>query len=278
MFNEMKKWSGGLFILSLIVILLVRYGLIDDETENIPQNSSLKQSAYGFFNPDSELANENAYVNPVADEVKRALSPKVKPHLIYMEGIDELYNGQEMLSEEESVPLLAWNHMRTLLSRSDGLPETAQGVKEAAVVWNDLISSIKNEKASKVAANVSSGHNLEGTVCPFSVTMNDVLLRNSHRSHTLHLPCGLLEDSSITVIGIPDAPYGSFQIRLLGAVISSNSRPPVVLNFNVSMPGGELADESVIVQNTWTTELGWGKPERCPNHRVAAQKGMLMSR
>ncbi|CAM8989712.1 unnamed protein product [Rhodiola kirilowii] len=269
----MKKWSGGVFILVLAVILLGRYCLIDDQIENLPQKSSTKQSsAYTFFNPDSGDANETTAIKPVIEEVKHKRAPLAKPRLINLEGLDELFNSQGVLSKEESVPLLAWNHMRSLLSRSDGLPETAQGVKEAVVAWKILISSIKNEKVSKVPANRSNADDLEETVCPFSVTMNDVL-RSGNRNHTLHLPCGLVEDSSITLIGIPDAQHGSFQIKLLGNASSRDSRPPIVLNFNVSMPGEELTEESVIVQNTWTTELGWGKHERCPNHGIAsAQK------
>uniref|UniRef100_A0A7N0UJZ7 Galectin domain-containing protein n=1 Tax=Kalanchoe fedtschenkoi TaxID=63787 RepID=A0A7N0UJZ7_KALFE len=265
--EKMKKWSGGVFILALAVILLVRYCLIDDQTENLPQKSSTKQSAYEFFNPNDGDANENADVTPVIKKVEPAPAPIIKPGLINLEGLSELFDYQRMLSMEESVPLLAWNHMRSLLSRSDGLPETAQGVKEAAIAWKDLISAIMKEKASKVAANRSNTDNSEVRDCP-SVTMNDTS-QYCHKSCTLQLPCGLVEDSSITVVGIPN---GSFQIKLLSGVGSRGSRPPIILNFNVSLPGEELTEESVIVQNSWTTELGWGKSERCPNHGEASEQ------
>lgn len=286
---RMKKWYGGVFILSLAVILLLRYSCIHndnaaadvdtDKKDSIIQESSSKQSVYGFFNPNSgsgsdsdgdgdgnENRNETPYVKPDSEEVKRALAPRVKPRIIDLEGLDELFSGQQVLNEEQSVPFLTWNHMRRLLSRSDGFPETAQGVKEAAVVWRDL--------AALIHANVSNVDGVEGagTTCPFVVTMDDVSKHGNGSRTILHLPCGLLEDSSVTVIGIPDARHGSFQITLLGSAGLNNSRPPIVLNFNVSIPGEELPEESVIVQNAWTGELGWGKHERCPNHRAPPQK------
>ena len=260
----MKKWSGGLFIMALAVILVLRYSLIAVQPK--------KQSAYDFFRNhptnDSQVKDSGA-VKSSQMEAKKESKPSKKPPLKNIEGLSYLYASKN-LSEEESKALLAWAHMHTLLSRNDTFPETAGGVKEASIAWKDLFSSIEKEKASKFSNN----NNSEDKNCPYSVSTLDRTALSD--GVVLELPCGLVGDSSITLVGIPDGRHGSFQIELIGSQLSEEPTAPINLHFNVSLPGDNMTEEPFIVQNTWTSEAGWGKEERCPAHGSAnIIKGMF---
>ncbi|MBA0827856.1 hypothetical protein Goarm_012600, partial [Gossypium armourianum] len=182
-----------------------------------------------------------------------------KPKLINVEGLDELYAPRNV-SEQESNVLLLWPHLHLLLSRSDALPETGQGIKEAAIAWKELLALIEEEKTTKLSNNIR----LKEKNCPFSVSSPDNALFSG--GNILELPCGLVEDSSITLIGTPNGSYRSFEIDLVGSNFSEEPKPPIVLHYNVSVAGDNMTEEPFIAQNTWTNELGWGKEEKCPSH------------
>ncbi|PHT48701.1 putative beta-1,3-galactosyltransferase 16 [Capsicum baccatum] len=253
-----KKWAGCLLIIGLALVLLVRYSSVEKSYSIVEKSGSSegespqKQSAYGFFNdhPDINEGPKDVELKPV-----ELVTFKEKPRLIDVEGLNDLYCLSNF-SREESKALLAWSKMRLLLSRSDGLNGTAEGVKEAAIAWKDLVSFIEKSKASQVET--------ENDDCPYSVTaFNTATLRDGSN---LRIPCGLVEDSSITVIGIPDAKQESFQIELVGSKLPEETNRPIVLNYNVILPGENLTKDPLITQNTWTNDSGWGKVEKCPDH------------
>lgn len=253
-----KKWAGYLLIIGLALVLLVRYSSVEKSYSIVEKSGSSegespqKQSAYGFFNdhPDINEGPKDVKLKPV-----ELVTFKEKPRLIDVEGLNDLYCLSNF-SREESKALLAWSKMRLLLSRSDGLNGTAEGVKEAAIAWKDLVSFIEKSKASQVET--------ENDDCPYSVTaFNTATLRDGSN---LRIPCGLVEDSSITVIGIPDAKQESFQIELVGSKLPEETNRPIVLNYNVILPGENLTKDPLITQNTWTNDSGWGKVEKCPDH------------
>ncbi|XVE65473.1 hypothetical protein DITRI_Ditri08aG0002600 [Diplodiscus trichospermus] len=250
---RMKKWYGGVFIVILAIILVLSYSLRETQPK--------KQSAYDFFRnhpaKDSNVKENDSIKSPKV-EIKKLPSIK-KPKLINVEGLNDLYAPRN-ISEEESKALLLWPHMRLLLSRSDALPETGQGIKEAAIAWKELLSVIEEEKTAKLSHNIK----LKEKNCPLSVSNLDKKLFSG--GNILELPCGLVEDSSITVIGIPDGSYRSFEIALEGSKFSGEPKPPVILYYNVTVARDNMTEEPVIIQNTWTNELGWGKEERCPAH------------
>ncbi|RVX21691.1 Hydroxyproline O-galactosyltransferase GALT3 [Vitis vinifera] len=163
-------------------------------------------------------------------------APRSSPHI----GLDDLY-ALNNISKEDSKALLVWAHMYPLLCRSDALPETAQGIKEASSAWKDLWSAIEEDKASKFNNTQSENGNPEAKDCPFSVSTFDKTVYSS--GCILEFPCGLVEDSSITVIGIPDGRNGSFQVELVG----------------LQLPGERGASHFIALQ--W-----WGKEERCHAH------------
>ncbi|KAM3268102.1 hydroxyproline O-galactosyltransferase GALT3 [Capsicum chacoense] len=253
-----KKWAGCLLIIGLALVLLVRYSIVEKSYSIVEKSGSSegespqKQSAYGFFNdhPDINEGPKDVELKPV-----ELVTFKEKPRLIDVEGLNDLYCLSNF-SREESKALLAWSKMRLLLSRSDGLNGTAEGVKEAAIAWKDLVSFIEKSKASQVET--------ENDDCPYSVTaFNTATLRDGSN---LRIPCGLVEDSSITVIGIPDAKQESFQIEVVGSKLPEETKHPIVLNYNVILPGANLTKDPLITQNTWTNDSGWGKVEKCPDH------------
>lgn len=257
-----KRWAGCLLIIGLAMVLLIRYSSVEksysivEKSDSSVGESPKKQSVYGFFNdhPDINAGSKDENVKLSDLKPVELVTFKEKPHLIDVEGLNDLYSVNNS-SREESTTLLAWGKMRLLLSRSDGLNGTAQGVKEAAISWKDLVSFIEKSKAQDEKENED---------CPYSVTaFNSEILKNGSN---LRIPCGLVEDSSITVIGIPDAKQESFQIELVGSKLPEETKPPIVLNYNVILPGENLTKDPLITQNTWTNESSWGKVEKCPDH------------
>lgn len=249
----MKNWSGGVLIVGLGLILLLRYSFIGKQP--------LKQSAYGFFNTHPSKDSTDSGGNSNQMKIEKIQNAEKRPHFVNAEGLDDLYASKNM-SEEESKVLLVWSQMRMLLSRSDALPETFQGIKEAAVSWKELLSLIEKDKASQSNDNIQNDKK-----CPYSVGMLSGLNTSTSSSeYILEIPCGLVEDSSVTLIGIPNRGQGNFTIELVASQFSEEQNPPIVLHFNVFLPGENLTKEPIIVQNTWTNEIGWGKEERCPNH------------
>ncbi|BFG14865.1 hypothetical protein CerSpe_011390 [Prunus speciosa] len=252
----MKKWSGGLLIIALAMILVFRYCSI---VKIEPPKQSPKQSASDFF---GNHPTNDSFITSSEIKVKKEAESYKKPHFIEVDGPNELFASHDIF-KEGSRALLVWPHMRPLLSRSDALPETAQGVKEASMAWKDLLSAIDKDKASKLSKSDSQ----EDKNCPFSVSTFDKIV--SRDGVILEIPCGLIDDSSISLVGIPDGLSRSFQIQLLGSQLAGEPEPPIILHYNVSLPGDNMTEEPFVVQNIWTHDLGWGKEERCPSHRSA---------
>lgn len=256
----MKKWSGGILIIALSCILLYRYSY-----NCIQEQPKPKQSAYDFFkNHPSNISqsrniSSSAKVSGVnVTEVRR---PNVKPRLINVEGLSELFSSVN-ISKVEKKAFAVWPYLRSLLSRSDALPQTAKGVKEASVAWRELLSIIEEQK---IASNNGNANGTDGVKCPFAVSTFDKAVHSDGR--LLELPCGLIEDSSITLIGIPNGKNRSFQIVLDSAGFSHEKKAPVILHYNVYLPEENSTKEPVIIQNSWTYEVGWGREQKCPRGR-----------
>lgn len=266
----MKKWSGGMLIVALATILVVRYSLVGNKVIK-----RQKQSAYDFFRnhhpSDKSRVKDNGSLPPFQNKVTALKNrPSEKPTLVNFKGLDDLY-GFRNISVEKHKYLLAWGQMRKLLSRSDALPETAKGIYEASVAWKDFSAILHNKEASQASiVNISEDRNCPPFVSRFRKT-------NSSNVTFLELPCGLIEDSSVTLVAIPHGGQGSFHIDLIGSRISREADAPIVLHYNVSLPGENMTEEPFVVQNTWTDEFGWGKEERCPAHgSVNSLKGFML--
>lgn len=245
-------------IVALAVILVFSYSLLKTQRSQ-PQK---KQTAYDFFRNhpinDSHVK-DTSYARSPQVEVDKVAKSSKKIHFVNVEGLNDLY-APNNFSKEESKALLVWSQMRLLLSRSDALPETAKGIKEASIAWKDLLSMIEEDKATKSSIIDKT----ENKNCPYSV--NAINIMASSNGPTFDIPCGLVEDSSITIVGIPNEHNGSFQLELEGSQLLGEQNPPIILHYRVSLPGDNITEEPFIVQNTWTNEHGWGKEEKCPAH------------
>ncbi|XP_074307349.1 hydroxyproline O-galactosyltransferase GALT3 [Silene latifolia] len=254
----MKKWSGGTLICVLSFILLVRYTIIV-----LQPSKPAKQSAYDFFRNSVHNETEVSDTGFVAkSNTSETVPEEKKPYLIDVEGLNELYSSIN-ITRQDGYSFATWAQLRVVLSRSDALPETAKGIKEASIAWRELLSLIKREESLKIKSNTS-----KDAKCPFMVsTFNEPA--NSSRN-LLELPCGLIEDSSVTLIGIPNGKNESFQFELEGAGFAHEQKPPIVLQYTVYLPEENSTKDPVVIQNTWTNEAGWGKEEKCFRGRSAS--------
>lgn len=265
----MKKWFGGVLIAFLIGVLVLRYSF----TKNVPQ----KSSPFSFFTEHpSEALHLERNVVIQSSEPPESIDQVELSSSIAAETLNGLFTERN-LSKEENQVKLTWNEMKKLISRSDLLPEAREGVKEAVVAWRDLMGSIEQEKASKVAENGSFKNTTKDKQCPFSLSAMNVT-DNQAGGFLLQIPCGLTQDSSITIVGIPSGLLGKFQIELTGAQLPEEPDPPIILHYNVRLQGDKLTEDPVIVQNTWTVAHDWGDEERCPHHSDSKTKVDGLSR
>ncbi|KAF2542555.1 hypothetical protein F2Q68_00033134 [Brassica cretica] len=216
---RMRNLSVGISVMVLTLIFIIRY----------------EQSGHKLTTKIDEFDIEGD---------SNVQEPAKKPHLITLEDLDYLFSNRE--EEDESNGLLVWSLMRPFLERPDTLPETGQGVEEAALAIKDLVSLTNKEKLASASGMVSTKGR---RTCPDFVNAADVDVSGSRP--VLDLPCGLTEDSSITFVGVPDEHSRSFQIQLLGSG---------VLRYAVNF------SKQSIVQNIWTERSGWGEEVRCPCH------------
>nr|XP_029118836.1 hydroxyproline O-galactosyltransferase GALT3 isoform X3 [Elaeis guineensis] len=247
----MKKWTGGSVILALALLLFLRYALL-------PSSSSAATAA-AAASPRRQPRRSRPPPHP-------SLSPK--PHLLLsLPGLDVLFPSPNSTRSPQLDPSskLAWAHMRPLLLRSDALPATADGVREAAAAWTELLAALDAEIGGKAAPFGGSNAELEKKSCPFAVNGS---------GSSLDIPCGFVQDSAVTVVGIPTGRNGSsrFGIELVGSRLpDGEAEPPMVLRCNVSLGG----DGPLVAQNSWTVEGGWGEWEQCPAIGSAAANSSL---
>ncbi|XP_057828010.2 beta-1,3-galactosyltransferase GALT1 [Cryptomeria japonica] len=248
----MKKWSGGTLIIFLVVILVLRYSILE--------SSPPKQSPFNFFrnlNPLHVEQNEIIQPSQSPDNIDQVIKFPAIPG----EDFQHLLSWKN-LTEEELQSLQTWNHFKHVINHTELLPQTFDAVKEAVVAWKDLLDSINQEKVF-IAKDGSSFKNHTKEQCPYSLSVINQTEFKSDR-FKLQIPCGLVQDSSITVVGIPDGLLGSFYIELIGSQLPEEPNPPIVLHYNVRLQGDKITENPVIVQNTWTIGHEWGEEERCP--------------
>ncbi|XP_073009572.1 hydroxyproline O-galactosyltransferase GALT3 [Typha latifolia] len=228
----MKKWTGGTVILSLALVLILRYSLLHSSSSTTTATATFDTSAAA---PKPHLRRNH----------------RRRGHLLSsLSGLGDLFPPPNSTRETRSSlsSKLVWAHMRPFLARSDALASTADGVREAAAAVRELLAALDDEVDPKKRN------------CPFSV---------DGAGSSLQIPCGFVEDSAVTLVGVPIARNGSsaFQIELIGSNLGDGDvDPPVVFHCNVSLDG----DGPVIAENSWTAERQWGEWERCPASGSAA--------
>ncbi|KAG6513267.1 hypothetical protein ZIOFF_023580 [Zingiber officinale] len=234
--GKMRRWTGGVVILALALLLITRHALL---------LASTYAAAPQHLSPSLPAAPP-----PV-------LSALLHSHRI--PGLDDLFPARNFTALPPQLgtfnsSMAVWAHMRALLLRSDALPGTADGVLEASIAWKELGVSLSERIDGKEASFVlPDAAQLEKRSCPFSI---------SGSGSSVTIPCGFVEDSAVTLVGSPVGVNGSgrFWIQLAGSGLPDAL--PFVLHYNVSF--GE--DGPALAQNSRTPDKGWGVWEFCPSY------------
>ncbi|KAK8921787.1 Beta-1,3-galactosyltransferase 15 [Platanthera zijinensis] len=250
----MKKWFGGLILLTscfgIFAILLLRYVMV--------KNPLMKMSI-------SILSSRNYSEQLSWVSTGGALSvvqnPKNESKIVSTGSLIYQLSMPKNLSFEEQISLQTWNLMMRLVNHSEGLPEAVEGGKEAVTAWEGLMNSLEDEKLTKSG---NGSKRLKEKQCPYSVIRLNVS-EFQNKDFRLKIPCGLVQGSSLTIVGTPEGILGNFKIDLVGTAIPGEEDPPIVLHYNVRLHGDKVTDDPVIVQNTWTSDHDWGSEERCPS-------------
>jgi beta-1,3-galactosyltransferase len=247
----MKKWHGGSIIVSMLVILMLRYVILDSPLAERSLQYVLQQNSTTQLHW-LDVPNPPAVHNP------QNISRVVSTELLLASNLSLTRN----LSDKEIQSLSTWNHLRDLVSNAHILPDGLDAIKEAGVAWRKLNAALERDDA---VASVNGSMQLKDKEkqCPYSIRrMNATRLGDRF---VLKIPCGLIQGSSITIIGTPGGLLGNFKIDLTGAAVPGEPDPPIVLHYNVRILGDKLTEDPVIVQNTWTVADDWGSEDRCPS-------------
>ncbi|KAK3128792.1 hypothetical protein QOZ80_6BG0466430 [Eleusine coracana subsp. coracana] len=246
----MKKWHGGFVIASLFIILMLRYVIWDSPLAEKSLQYVFQQNSTSALHW-LDVPNSPAIQNPQN-------SSKVISSKLLASNLSITRN----LTERELEILHSWNHLRDLVTHAHILEDGVQAIKEAGVAWKELNAALANDD-SFVSVNSSTQQKDKGKQCPYSIRkMNATRLGDIF---VLKIPCGLIQGSSITIIGTPGGLLGNFKIELTGAAVPGEPDPPMVLHYNVRLLGDKLTEDPVIVQNTWTIADDWGSEDRCPS-------------
>uniref|UniRef100_A0A453R6G8 Galectin domain-containing protein n=1 Tax=Aegilops tauschii subsp. strangulata TaxID=200361 RepID=A0A453R6G8_AEGTS len=246
----MKKWHGGSVILCLLLILMLRYVILDSPLAE-------RSLQYVFQQNSTAQLHWLDVPNPPALQ-----NPQNSSQVISTELLASNLSITRNLSDREIQTLHSWNHLRDLVNNAHILPDGLDAIKEAGVAWRKLNAALEYDD-SVVSFNGSTQHKDKEKQCPYSIRRMNVT-RVGDR-FVLRIPCGLIQGSSITIIGTPGGLLGNFKIDLTGAAVPGEPDPPIVLHYNVRLLGDKLTEDPVIVQNTWTIADDWGSEDRCPS-------------
>lgn len=249
---KMKKWSGGVLIGSLFMLLILRYGLMKN-----PIGETVISPTFTF---------NTSNKNPL-----EWLQPVVLPSVQHSEAHNQVISSDTLvyslfvgrnISDELQSSLQTWNHMKNLVNHSQALPNALEAIQEAGVAWESVIEAIHKQQDNDKVEN--SPQKSKAKQCPYFLNkMNATEL--GENGYKLRIPCGLVQGSSITIIGIPTGLLGNFRIDLVGDSVPGEPDPPILLHYNVRLSGDKITEDPVIVQNTWTASRDWGEEERCPS-------------
>lgn len=248
----MVKWSsGGGVILTLLVILILRYGLL---------NNSLMQRSlqYSFSYNSSDPLNWNDDGN-LPEPQFHGNGSQVISVGSFFSGLFRFRN----FTKEEIHSLQTWRRLNHLLSNSQELPQALESIKEAQFALGNLLGSIEQEKKLDLS-NETAYREAKVKQCPYSIKRMNISELNG-AVFRLKIPCGMIQGSSLTVIGTPGGLLGEFQIDMMAAALPAEPEPPIILHYNVRLSGDKVTEDPVIVQNTWTLSNDWGEEERCPS-------------
>ncbi|KAJ8775088.1 hypothetical protein K2173_020092 [Erythroxylum novogranatense] len=242
----MKKWIGSVLTMSLIMLLVLR-----DSVRRRSIGKSILPSPISINQSDPL-----EWIQVQAPPAVRSSEPEtqvISAHSL----LSNLFVGMNFSDEVQS-SFQAWNRMKHIVNYSQGLPNAMEAIREAQVAWKSLRDFLENAKQDS-----SNGSSMQDEQCP--QFLNEMSTTSSDDDgYKLRIPCGLIQGSAITIIGIPNGLLGSFRIDLVGESVPEVLEPPIILHYNVRILGDKVTEYPVIVQNTWTPTHDWGEEERCP--------------
>lgn len=248
--KKMKNWFGGALVGSLLVLLILRYGFIENHISESPLSSPITSNTsdtlkwlQGGTSPDVQTPQQS----------DRVVSTDIL--------VSSLFR-QRNFSKEVQTSLRTWNYMKNIIDYTQSLPNAVEAIREAVFAWDNLVNS--TEKEENFGTNNSVVLKEKEKQCPYFLNKMNAT-EFGEKGYRLRIPCGLIQGSSVTVIGIPNGLLGNFQIDLTGESIPGEPNPPIVLHYNVRLSGDKLTEDPVIVQNTWSVAGGWAAEERCPS-------------
>lgn len=166
-----------------------------------------------------------------------------------------------VLTEIHKVPKIQpiWKYLVNYLRRPKVPKDATKAMREGLRAWKEINKTMvaeANERAN------SSSHKFDAK-CPYFVSaLNATELKSE--PFLLPIPCGLVLDSSVTVVGTPGVRSGDFSLELIGSELFQEGDEPVVFHFSVRLRGDQLSENPTIVQNTWTVAGDWQMEQRCP--------------
>ncbi|KAF2299466.1 hypothetical protein GH714_032048 [Hevea brasiliensis] len=211
----MKRCLCGVLAGSLFMLIVLRLGVMKNPFGEGTLTSPISVN----------ISNPLEWINPGAPPAFR--SPESASQVISTATLlSSLFIDRNFSHEVES-SLLTWNRMRHLVNYSQGLPNAMEAIREAQVAWESLMESFK--KGEQGDAN-----GLKEKQCPYFLNkMNTTEFGKD--GYKLRIPCGLIQGSAITIIGIPNGLLGSFQFDLSGESLPGEPEPPIILHYNVRL-------------------------------------------
>ncbi|WOK96831.1 beta-1,3-galactosyltransferase GALT1-like [Canna indica] len=273
----MKKWYSGVVLVFLFCLLLLRFGILENPLVERSLQRPLVETTV------STNSSDHLYLlHPEDPSVVRNPSANSSDHLYLLHPEDPPVvhnpeNGSQIistgimvsklfcprnLSDSELRSLQTWNYLEHLVNISKALPNAVEAMREAEAAWESLMTSVEEEKLIG-SRNGTAKPKAKEKLCPYSIRRMNASEFN-YDGFKLLFPCGLVQGSSITIIGTPSGLIGDFRIDLRGAELPGEPDPPIILHYNVRLSGDQITEDPVIVQNTWTPADDWGEEERCP--------------
>lgn len=256
-----KKRQGGYILLLLLSIFAIRCSL----STGFFRSEGRSYRPYGF--PNALLWNLTVSPTP-SPSPEESNSTSLSNSTAPLTEVDSSSNNTIVSEYPTIVPELfhppkvspIWGHMVKHLTRPNITQEATKALREGIWAWKEINNTIMEEAQKR--AN-SSSHKRVDNKCPYFVSaLNATELKSE--PFLLPIPCGLVLDSSVTVVGTPGAVTGSFSLELIGSMLFGEDDEPVVFHFSVRLRGDQLTENPTIVHNTWTVGGDWQTEQRCP--------------
>ncbi|XP_031475170.1 beta-1,3-galactosyltransferase GALT1 [Nymphaea colorata] len=257
--GKKRKWPFYILMICVLMLLVMKYNMVESPISS--------QYFMGFF---TNGTSDHLHLEHLDLLVPAVQNPDDSSEVISYENLVSGLLIPRNFSQEEKRSVQTWKYLKPLVAKAAALPHFVEAIQEAKVAWETLMASVEEERLFHIG-NGSISRKAKDKQCPYSVSkMNDTELGKS--GFKLQIPCGLVQGSSVTVIGTPVGLLGNFQIDLRGTELPGEPDPPIILHYNVRLHGDKVTEDPVIVQNTWTAPNDWGPEERCPSPSENAGK------